>query len=153
MGGFSFENEVYVYGCNDFGTALVDASRYPASASFIDMLPFEKGVFVIKLGAGNSTPTFRVYQDTSATETASIKAITNASQVITATDDNKWLTIEFAASALDRDNDFRYVTVVCDGGGGMGGDDYASIMFYGFGAREQPVAKDANYLYHVNVAP
>src|SRR5512139_3616994 len=107
MGGFTFENEVYVNKCNNIGTALVDTTRFPASASFIDMAPYEKGVFLVAMGATDTAMTWRVYQDTSATETADIKAVTSASQLVADTDDNKWLTIEFAASALDQDSDFR----------------------------------------------
>jgi hypothetical protein len=90
-----------------------------------------------------------VYQDTSATETASIKVVTGAAQLVGAGDGDEWLTIEFNASAVDADNGFRYITVVPTGP--AGGDDYACMFLLGFKARELPVSKPANYSYHVSV--
>jgi hypothetical protein len=145
----SFENNVYCLKCNSFNTGLVDAERLPASGSFIDMEGISHGVFLIGVGTLNSATTVSVYQDTSATETASIKALTSASQIIGATDDNKWLTIEFSAEDLDLANDFRYVTIVV--ANAAGGDDYACIFFLGFKNRESPVTQETNYAYHVNV--
>lgn len=149
MSGFLFENDVYCLKCNNFMTGLVDATRYPASGSFIDMAPFDHGVFLIGVGTLNTETTMLVYQDTSATETASIKVITSASQVIAAADGNKWATIEFNANQLDRANSFRYVT--CVDTGAAGGDDYMVIFFLGFKKRKTPVTQAAGYAYHVAV--
>ena len=149
MGGFLFENEVYCLKCNDFNTAVTAADRLPASGSFIDMSEYDHGVFLVAVGTLDTATTLAVYQDTSATETGSIKAVTNASQAVLATDDNKWLTIEFNTNQLDQDNDFRYVTLVSSGGAGS--NDYLCVFFLGFKARKQPVSKESNYAYHVNV--
>lgn len=146
---FSFENNVYCVKCNSFNTGLVDAERLPASGSFIDMEGIEHGVFLIGVGSLDSATTVSVYQDTSATETASIKALTSAAQIIAGGDDNKWLTIEFDVKDLDVANDFRYVTIVV--ANAAGGNDYACIFFLGFKTREAPVTQETNYAYHVNV--
>lgn len=147
--GFLFENEVTVVSCNDFGTACVDADYYPASASFIDMSGIEHGVFLVKLGGEDSAMTFAVYQDTSATATGSIAAVTSASQAAGTGDDNKFLTIEFNANQLNRAGGFRYVTLKQTGAAGS--NDYCQVFFLGFGHRKQPVTKDAAWLYHVAV--
>lgn len=149
MAGFLFENEVYVNKCNNFNTAYSAADRLPASGSFIDMQPYDHGVFLILMGTLDTATTFAVYQDTSATETASIKAVTSASQAVLATDDNKWLSIEFNTNQIDQDNDFRYVTLVPSAGAGS--NDYVCVVFLGFKARKEPVSKESNYAYHVAV--
>jgi hypothetical protein len=147
--GWLFENNVYCVKCNNFNTAVAASDRLPASGSFIDMAGYDHGVFLIGVGTEDTAATFAVYQDTSATETASIKAVTSASQLVAATDDNKWLTIEFNASQLDQDNSFRYVTLVPDAG--TGSNDYYCVFFLGFGARDLPVTQPSNYAYHVSV--
>jgi len=149
MSGFLFENEVVSIGCNNFNTAVSAADRMPASASFIDLAGIDHAVFLVKVGTLNTATTLQVYQDTSATETASIKVVTGASQLVAADDDNKWLTIEFNANQIDRTNGFRYVTLVSSAG--AGGDDYLCVFFLGFKDRKQPVAKNASYAYHVAV--
>ena len=147
--GFLFENDVYCLKCNSFMTAVAANDRLPASGSFIDMAGFQHGVFLIGIGTEDTAATFTVYQDTSATETGSIKAITSAAQLIGATDDNKWATIEFNGSQLDQDNSFRYVTISPDAG--TGGNDYYCVFFLGFKARDLPVTQPSNYAYHVSV--
>ena len=149
MSGFLFENEIVPIGCNNFNTAVSAADRMPASASFIDLAGIDHAVFLVKVGTLNTATTLQVYQDTSATETASIKVVTGASQAVLATDDDKWLTIEFNANQIDRANGFRYVTLVSSGG--AGGDDYLCVFFLGFKDRKQPVTKNASYAYHVAV--
>ncbi len=149
MGGFLFENDVYCVKCNNFNTAVAAADRLPASGSFIDMSQFQHGVFLVGIGTEDTAATFTVYQDTSATETGSIKAITSAAQLVADDADNKWFTIEFNAEAMDRDNDFRYVTLSPDAGAGA--NDYYCVFFLGFYARSRPVTQPANYAYHVAV--
>lgn len=147
--GFLFENEVYCVKCNSFGTAVAANDRLPASGSFIDMAGFSHGVFLVGIGGEDTAATFAVYQDTSATETGSIKAVTSASQAILDTDDNKWFTIEFNANQIDQDNDFRYVTL--SPSAGTGSNDYYCVFFLGFGAAKKPVTQPTNYAYHVSV--
>lgn len=147
--GFLFENAVYCVKCNSFNTAVTAADRMPASGSFIDMQGFDHGVFLIGVGTLDTATTLAVYEDTSATETASIQAISGASQLVAATDDDKWLTIEFNANQMDRANSFRYVTLVSSGGAGS--NDYLCVFFLGFAARKEPVSKATNYAYHVSV--
>ena len=147
--GFLFENEVYCVKCNNFNTAVAANDLLPASGSFVDMSGFSHGVFLIGVGTENTAATFAVYQDTSATATGSIKAVTSASQAVADDDDNKWLTIEFNASQLDQDNDFRYVTLKASAG--TGSDDYYCVFFLGFGAGKKPVTQPSNYAYHVSV--
>lgn len=148
MSGFLFENEVACVKCNNFGTAITAADRLPASGSFIDMAGFDHAVFLVGVGAIDTATTLAVYQDTSATETASIKAVSGASQAVLATDDNKWLTIEFNANQMDQANDFRYVTLVSSGGAGS--NDYLCVFFLGFKGSKQPISKNTNWAYHVS---
>jgi hypothetical protein len=144
-----FEKEVYCLKCNNFNTAVAANVRIPASTAFIDMKGFDHAVFLVGIGTENDAVTFTVYQDTSATETGSIKAITGAAQLIANDDDNKWFTIEFSAEQLDRAGGFRYVTLSPDAGGA--GDDYYCVFFLGFKPRSIPVTQPANYAYHVAV--
>lgn len=147
MGSFLFEDQVVCIGCNSLATALTD-TNFPASGSFIDMEGIDHGVFLIHLGTLDSTVTFTLKQDTSATST-DIKAMNTAvAQAVADANDNDWITLEFSSNLLDRDNGFHYVTVVVSGTGGS--NDYGSIMFLGFGSKKKPVAKDANYVYHVS---
>lgn len=147
--GFQFENDVYCVKCNSFNTAISASSRYPASASFVDMQGIDHGVFLIGAGTLTTAANWQVYQDTSATETADIKVITGAVAAELDTDDNKWFTVEFDAEDLDRANAFRYVTIVPSAG--TGGDDYACVFFLGFGNKKTPVTQPANYAYHTSV--
>jgi hypothetical protein len=149
MGGFLFENDVKIVKCNNFNTALADADYLPASGSFIDMAGIDHGVFLIEMGTLDTATTFTVKQDTSATVTADVKGLTDAAaQLVAADDDNKILTIEFSVNELDRTNGFRYVTLKADGP--AGGNDYACVIFLGFGNRKAPVSKETNYAYHVS---
>jgi hypothetical protein len=147
--GFKFENEVFCQKCNNFMTAVAADARLPASGSFIDMAPFDHAVFLIGVGTEDTAATFQVKQDTSATETGSIKNVTGAAQLVADDDDNKWLTIEFDASQLDKANGFRYVTIVPSAG--TGSNDYYCVFFLGFEARKEPVTQPANYAYHVSI--
>lgn len=145
----NLKDNVYVLKCNNFNTALSDGDRLPASGSFIDVAGLERFAFLIEMGTLDTATTFAVYQDTSATETGSIKAVTSASQVVPDTADNKWLTIEVSADQIDKDNSFRYVTLVASGPAGS--NDYACVTFLGWNARKRPVTQSANYAYKVEV--
>jgi hypothetical protein len=150
MNGFLFENDVVCTKCNSFLTALSDADYLPPSGSFIDMAGIDHGVFLIGLGTLDTTTTFTVKQDTSATVTGSITGLaTAAAQAVVDADDNKWLTIEFDANQLNRAGGFRYVTLKADGPAGS--NDYACVFFLGFKNAKTPVTKATNYAYHVSV--
>jgi len=144
-----YEN-CYINCVNDFNTGLVDTTRYPASASFIDVGLFTHFAFLIHAGTLDTATTLAVYQDTSATETASIKAVSSATVTIGATDDNDWLSIEVEAAQLDLANDFRFVTLVCSNA--AGGNDYADIVFIGWNNRHVPVTQESGYNTSVRVA-
>ena len=146
---FNFDDAVYVNKANNFNTAIVDG-RFPASTAFIDVSNFTHFAFLVFAGTLNSALTCAVYQDTSATVTASVKAVTGASVIIGATDDDKWRSVEVEAARLDIANNFRYVTLDVSGAGG--GDDYLCIVFVGWDARREPVTQPANYLEAVVVA-
>ncbi len=147
-GGFLFENDVYVQKCNNFGTAVAAADRLPASGSFIDMDQYDHGVFLIGIGAIDTATTLAVYEDTAATETADIQAISGVSQALAGDEDNKFLTIEFNVNQMDRTDGYRYVTLVSSGGAGS--NDYLSVWFLGFKARKRPVTKHSDHVYHVS---
>lgn len=126
--------------------ALADAN-YPASGSYIDMSPFTRGVFLVGMGAMDGTPTMAVYQDKSATQTASIKALSGATVTLAGTDDDTWHAVEFECRKLDGANDFRYVTLTIS----STGTDYGAIFFIGI-PDEKPVTQGADYNTHVEVA-
>lgn len=128
-------------------TALSDAN-YPASASYIDVSEFERFVFLIALDTV-ATPDFAVLQDTSATQTASVKAITGAAKTdIVTADDGKHFTIEVETARLDIANGFRYVTLQVSNTS----SDNAAIVFFGCRPRRAPVTQPAAYYASVQVA-
>ena len=145
----TFDKQLYVLKCNSFGTAIADTTYYPASGSFIDVSNFSKIIFLIELGALTSDLTFVIREDTSATVTGSVVAVTGTLNTITClnTDDNKWYSIELDVSKLDAG--FRYVSLY--GTGAAGGDDYACITAICYPARHWPVTQSANYVSAVVV--
>ena len=109
------------------------AQYYPLSGSFIDVTEYTHFAFLIGLGALDSALTPQVFQDTSATETASIKVITGAAETILDNDDDDTFLIEVETARLDIENSFRYVTLSMVGA--AGGNDYAAVWFFGWNAR------------------
>lgn len=137
----NFNKHTYWTVASSGKTALVDTSRYPASASFVDTNGCDHVCIQVYCDLVG-TPDLSVYQDTSATETASIKALTGAAKTDIATgDDGKWFTIEFPVAALDTANGFRYITVVAAAGSGT---DFChiSILLTRGGS---PVSQPAGY--------
>lgn len=125
--------------------ALVDATAYPASGSFIDTNGFDHVVFLIGLDTV-AAPDFKVQQATAANGTP--KDLTGATKTdIVTADDGKWLSIEFPVAALDTANAYRYVTLVT----ANITTDYANLWCFLYRARETPVTQDANYLEGVIV--
>lgn len=108
--------------------AIADGN-YPVSTAYIDVSGFERFGFLIAAGALDTQMVFQVKQDTSATETASIKNITGATVTIAANGDDKYYWIEVETRKLDINNSFKYVTL--NQAGAAGGNDYAAILFYG----------------------
>lgn len=127
---------------NEFGTAIVDGN-FPASGSYIEVGEFQEFAYLVKYGTLDSELTAQVRQDTSATETASIKDITSAVITIAAGDDGKWATIDVETARLDGNNLFHFVTLAVSGAGGA--NDFLDIAFLGWGARTRPVTQVANY--------
>jgi len=121
----------------------ITASNYPVSTAYIDVSSYSHCAFLVGLGLLDSALTFQVYQDTSATETASIKILTGASEVTTATDDDEVFLIEFATEALDSGNNFHYVTLTVTGAAGA--NDYGSIWFFGWNAKTLPVTQPSTF--------
>lgn len=136
----TFSEQVYMQFCNEFGTALVDG-KFPAT--YIPMTEFESGVFIVKLGTFDSAIDVQVYQAKTAAG-GDAKVLTGAAKTdIAATDDGKYLSIQFDTSNLDIANDFAYVSL--DVASAAGGNDYADILFLGLGARREPVTQPASY--------
>lgn len=136
-----FDDTVYAQMLEGGLTVLADAN-YPASGSYIDVSRFESFVFLVGLDTV-VTPDFAVYQDTSATQTASIKAVTGAAKTdVVTTDDGKWFSIEVETARLDIANNFRFVTLQVSG---TGGADNANIWFLGRLPRQRPPTQHANY--------
>lgn len=128
-------------------TSLSDAN-YPASGSYIDVSRFEEFTFLIGLDTV-ATPDFAVYQDTSATETANIKALTGAAKTDVVTgNDGDWFTITVSTEQLDIANNFRYVTLQVSNTSA----DNANIWFFGTLPRDVPVTQHSNFLEEILVA-
>lgn len=128
----------YYLGCNSSNTAIADGN-FPASGSYIDVSNYEEFDFQVKAGSLDSALTLQVYQDTSATQTGSIKVVTGATATIGATDDDKIFVIQVETAKLDIANGFRYVTLAISGQAGS--NDYASVTFVGYNARHLPVTQ------------
>ena len=128
----------------------ITAQKLPASASFIDVSEYSRFAFLVGIGAIDEESTYKVQQDTSATQTASIKDVTSAVKVVAATGDNKWYLIEVQTDHLDLNNDFKYVTL--DVAGPTDGDDIAAIFFLGFNGGLIPVTQGADKGAIVTVA-
>jgi hypothetical protein len=135
--GFLLDKDVFIQELNT-EVAIADAQRLPASGGFIDVSQFERFAFLIGAGSLDTQTVFKVEQDTSATATAGIKDVTGATITVSATGDNKWYLIEVDAALIDNENDFHYVTLKATGP--AGGNDYASVWFFGFGA-QKPVTQ------------
>ena len=119
------------------------ATVYPASGSFIDMTNHRHIVFLVTVGALDSELTLQVGQDTSATQTASIKDVSGATVTIEATDDDQTFAIEVEDAKLDLANGFRYVTLSV--AGAAGANDYAAITAIGWNERHEPVTQPSDF--------
>lgn len=139
----TFDNEIYWYGCNAFGTAVAANDKIPASGSFIDMSGLDKLVFLIHVGTMDSASTFTVMQDTAATAAAGKVLDTTKAVVVGTDDDGEWVSIEVNAADLDRANSFRYVYLLATGQ--AGGNDYFAVSALGFGSKKLPVTQAAGY--------
>ncbi len=128
---------------------LAADAKYPASGSFEPVTEYEFFAFLIHTGDVAGTATLQVQQDTDATQTGSIKAITGAVQVLVAGDVNNWLTIEVESSRLDIGNGFTHVTLDVSGGPALW---EAGLWFLAWKARGEPVTQEAAYKYQVVVA-
>lgn len=145
----SFNEQVYL-------AQLIDPDGTAATAtvpsSYIDMGLYERGVFVISAGDLGTSGTIdaQVKQATAAAGTGS-KAITGAAitQLVTATDDNEYVTIEVAADQLDIANGFTHVAVTITIGGAA---VFMSAYFLGFTPRSVPVTQPAAYSEAIQVA-
>lgn len=135
-----FENRLLA-NLNDFNTAIVDG-KFPVSGSFLDLTDAQRVIFFIKAGTLDSAITVQVQQDTSATQTASIKSVTGAVDIVGAGDDDKLFVIELEVAKLDIGNGFRYVTL--DITGAAGGNDYLSMMAERSPVRHAPVTQPAD---------
>jgi len=143
-----YENE-YLNKLNSFNTAIA-YGNFPASTLYEDVANYETFTFELFAGTLDSALTCQVRQDTSATETASIKDVTGAVTIVGTGDDNEWMVIEVETAKLDIANGFRYVTLAVSGA--AGGNDYLCIVLRGGRARRLPVTQPAGFSAHVLVA-
>ena len=102
----TFQEQVYALKCNDFNTAIVDG-KFPASGSFIDVSDYERFAFVIHAGTLDSALTCTVNEATAADGTP--QAVTGASDIVGATDDNDLFIIEVETRKLSRNDDYQFV--------------------------------------------
>jgi len=121
-------------------------------ASYVDAGLYER--FVILIGAGDmgtsGTIDAQVVQATAAAGTGS-KNITGAAitQLVTATDDDSFVTIEVQSDQLDLANGFNHVSVTITIGGAACN---VVAYFLGLNPRSVPVTQPATYLEAVQVA-
>ncbi len=125
---------------NNFGTAIVDG-KFPVSGSFVAAQPYPWWTFLIRVGTLNSALTVQLQQDTSATQTASIKNVTSAVRTIAADDDNELHYIEFEVKAALDLTGFTHFTLDITGAGGA--DDFLDIILLGHHAKSAPVTQAA----------
>lgn len=140
MGNALFHEENLVKMLNQEDAIAV--AKYPASTAFIDVSEYESFAFLIGIGALTSELTFQVQQDTSATQTAGVKSVTDAVVVVPATGDDKWYAIEVQTNQLDKAGAFKYVTLSATGAAGA--DDFGSIWFIGRHPGKAPVTQGAD---------
>jgi len=144
----TLEESVKVQKCNNFMTAMVDGTNYPAEASYIDVSNFPNFAFLVEMGTTTTACVFQVQQATGAS--ATLKTFTGATLTPTATDDNYTFIIEAETARLDIANGYHYVSLDCSGA--AGGDDYACITFLGWNPRHVPVTQGADVSANVVVA-
>ncbi len=126
---------------NNFNTAITDG-KFPISTLFIPAQPWLYITFLIRVGTLNSALTVQLQQDTSATQTASIKNVTGAVMVVAADDDDELQYIEVECrAALDIGNAFTHFTLDITGAGGA--DDYLDLIWIGHHAKTKPVTQVA----------
>ena len=144
----SLEENVKVQKCNNFMTAMVDGTNYPASGSFIDVGGFGNFGFLVEMGTTTTSCVFQVQQATGASATP--KSLSGATLTPTDTDDNYTFIIEAESARLDIANGYTHVSLDCSGA--AGGDDYACITFLGWNPRHVPVTQGADVNTNVVVA-
>lgn len=107
-------------------------------ATYIDMSQYDRGAFVLLVGATDrTTQTIQLLQATSSAGAGS-KNVTNViNTTLGATDDNKYAIIEFGADQLDLAGGFRYVAVQPAVAGGTAAA--AAVLFFGWRARTDSV--------------
>jgi hypothetical protein len=133
----------YLTKCNVFTAQLVNGTYYPASASFIDCSPFVRCGFLITTEAcADASVIMRPYQDTSATVTGSVKVINATYATMTLVATNLHF-IEWGTRVMDIQSGFKYATLYLVSG--AAGVDYASILFFGWGAKDLPVTQTATF--------
>lgn len=132
--------------------AFIDSARWPASTGFIDVSGFDRVCFMVYLAGLADALTFTVKADTSATETANIATVTGAAKTLSASDDGKWISIEFSAADVAALNtstlSYRYVTLVVSG---VSGSNYGVIVCHLWRGSDLAVTQPANYAYGVIV--
>lgn len=143
-----FAKNTKIESLNAFGTAMVVA-KYPLSGSFIPLEPYPWHVFVVTVGTLDSALTLQLQQDTSATQTASIKNVTGAVLSIGATDDADVFVLEIEAMSIIDLTGFTHITL--DVTGPAGANDFLSIVHYGCHAKIKPVTQPATTLGNIVV--
>lgn len=121
-----------------------------APATYIDVANFERFVFLISAGAlgTGATVDAQVVQATTAAGAGS-KNITGAAITqLTATDDDKFVTIEVLREKLDIANDFRYVSLTVT----VANTADLEVIFLGLNPRHTPVTQPAAYAEKVQIA-
>lgn len=135
----NFYKHTKVFNIEGGKDALVDATLYPLSGSFIDVRGYDHVVFLIGLDTV-AAPDFQVQQATAADGTP--KNVTSAAKTdIVTGDDGKWMSIEFPVAALDVANDYCFVTLLT----ANITTDYCNIWCF-LTRGGAPVTQSANYL-------
>lgn len=132
---------MYVAKCNVFTSQLVNGTYYPASGSFIDCSAFVKCGFLVTTEAcADAAVILRPYQFTAATGSPKVINATYATITLVATNLHF---VEWETRVMDIANGFKFATLYLVSG--AAGTDYASILFFGWGAKDLPVTQTATF--------
>lgn len=127
---------------------LVDPAALGTTiSSYLDMVDYDRCVFLMAIGATDNTLDLKVVQATDSSGT-SVKDITNAAITqLTGSDDNEYVSVEVDQTALDIANSFTHVAAQPTAAGTTTG----VIIAMRYHAGSMPVTQPAAYSEQVTV--
>jgi hypothetical protein len=112
-----------------------------ATTSYYDVSDYDSFEFLVAIGATDGTVAGQVVQATASDGTGSKNITSSAITTLSATDDNKFATIETEVSKLDINNSFRYVALTYT----VAGTTTGCVFFRGYRKGQRPVTQAAKY--------